>query len=264
MTTTASLSDDAARHGIGGNSPPEVTLVDRLKEGHAAIIAELADLAELANGAPKEITSDQQAADVTQIAADAGDLRKKLDDTRKEEKEPFLTAGREVDGFFREPIERADRIDKVLMGRVTAYNKAKALRERLAREEAERIQREAADAARKAAEEAAAAGRTEDAMADLEAAVHAEDAADEIAQTPAPSLADSTRIQTESGLTVSTHTEWKFEITDNAKVDLEALRPFIKPDAIDAALRAFVRINKGTRQIAGVRIFEDMKATRRR
>jgi hypothetical protein len=249
--------------GIGHNRPPETTLTDRLREAHTATLNELEIIAELANGAPKEITTDQQAADIVQIAADAGDFRRKLDDTRKKEKDPFLNAGREVDNFFREPLERADRIDKALMQRVTVYNRAKAEHERRVREESERQARDAAETARRQAEEAAAAGRTEDAMADLEAAVHAHDKANEIAQV-APSVADTTRIRTEGGVTVSTKTEWAFEITDAAKIDLEALRPFIKPDHIDAAVRAFVKINKGTRQIAGVRIFEDMKATRRR
>lgn len=259
--TTISLSDAPA--GLGHNQPPEVTLADRLKEAHAATFAKLEALAELANGAPKEVATDQQAADIAQIAADAGDLRRDLDEIRKAEKEPFLTGGREVDGLFREPIERAERIDKALMGRVTNYNKAKAARELAAQQERERSEREAADTARKAAEEAAAAGRTEDAMAELETAVHHEDKADDIAQA-APSVADTTRIHTEGGVTVSTKKEWTFEITDTTKIDLNALRDFIKPDAIEAALRAFVKINKGTRQIAGVRIFEDMKATRRR
>lgn len=258
--TTTSLSEDT-RLGIGGNNPPEVTLADRLKEDHGATIAALAELAELANGAPKDLADDKQVGDVTQIAADAGDLRKKLEDIRKAEKEPFLTAGREVDGFFRDPIERAERIDKGLMARVTAYNKAKANRERLAREETERKAREEAEEARRQADEAAAAGRTDDALADLEAAVHAEDKADEIAQA-APTAAETTRIHTDSGLTVSTKTEWTFEIEDYSAIPLDPLRALIKRDAIEAALRQFVR--NGNRNLAGVRIFEDMKATRRR
>lgn len=249
--------------GPGHNMPPEVTLADRLQEAHAAVIANLDTLAELANGAPKDIADDRQAADVADLAARAGDLRKKLDAIRKKEKDPFLTAEREVDGFFRDPIARADRIDKALMQRVTAYTRAKAEKERFEREETARKAREAEEAARRQAEEAMSAGRTEDAMADIEDAQDAARQAAEVAAAPV-SASEATRIHTDGGMTVTPKTEWAFEIVDPAKVDLEALRPFIKPDAIEAAVRAFVRINKGTRQIAGVRIFEDMKATRRR
>lgn len=258
MTTTV-LSEEA-RHGIGGNNPPEVTIVDRLKEAYAKQFAEVDDIAELANGAPKELENEDQVAAVTDIAASAGAARKTLDDARKIEKDPFLQGGRDVDNTFRDPIDRCERIDKALMGRVTAFRRKQAEAERSAREQAEREAREAAAAAQKAAEEAMKAGRTDDAMADLADATHANDLADEIAQTP--SIAEPSRIQTASGLTAGTRTEWAFEITDYDAIPLDKLRALIKRDAIEAAIRQAVR--NGTRDLTGVRIFEDVKATRRR
>lgn len=53
-------------------------------------------------------------------------------------------------------------------------------------------------------------------------------------------------------------TEWTFEITDPATIDLEPLRYLIKRDAIDAAVKQFVK--NGGRQLRGVRIFEKVVA----
>lgn len=244
---------------IGGNNPP--SLAEILKETHASLFAALDELKELANGAPKEIADDKQAAAVAELAADGNAIWKKLDAARVAEKAPFLKGQREVDGTFREPLELADAIDKRLMKRVTVYNNAKAARARQAQLELEATARKIAEDARLAAEDAMKAGRTEDAMADLADASHAEDRADDIAQA-APSIADQTRIQTDSGLTIGTRAEWTFEITDYDAIPLDKLRQLIKRDAIEAALRQFVK--NGNREIAGVRIYEDHKATRRR
>ena len=257
--TTTDHSDDP-RLGIGGNKPPAVTIADRLKETYAKQFAEVDEIAELANGAPKEIENAEQAAAVADIAASAGSGRKALDEARKVEKDPFLQGGRDVDNTFRDPIDRLDRIDKALMQRVTAFNRKVAEAERQAREQLEREQREAAAAAQRSAEEAMKAGRTDDAMAELQDATFATERADEIAQAPA--IHDAPRIQTASGLTVGSRTEWTFEITDYDAIPLDKLRALIRRDAIEAALRQFVK--NGNRELQGVKIFEDMKATRRR
>ena len=255
---TTAHSEELA--SLGHNQPPEPTLAERLAEVTAPLLAELDALADLANKAPKEVTTEQDVVDVTKIAADAGAMRKLLDTTRTREKEPFLQGGRDVDNHFRQPIERADKIDKALMARVTAFRRKQAADAAAARAEAERKVREEAEVARREAEAAAQAGRTEDAMAALEEAVHADDRADDIAQAEAVDPAP--KLQHESGLTAGVATEWKFEIVDYDAIPLDKLRALIKRDAIEAALRQFVK--NGNRELAGVRIFEDIKATRRR
>jgi hypothetical protein len=257
--TAADLSEAPA--GPGHNRPPEPTLPERLAETYAAALTDLDALAATANKLPKEATTDEERDACAEGAADAATQRRALDAARIAEKAPFLKGEREVDGFFRDPLARADRIEKALTQRVTIYNRAKKKREDDARAESERQAREEAAEKQRLAEEAMAAGRTEDAMADLADAAKASDVADDIAQAPP---IEPEPVRTATGVTITPATKWTFEITDLAKVDLEALRPFIKPDAIEAAIRAFVRINKGGRQITGVRIFEDDTAKIRR
>lgn len=253
-------SEADPRLAIGGNNPPEPTLPERLAELSKPLLADLDAVAELANGAPKELTTDQQVVDVTKIAADAGAVKKSLDTTRTREKQPFLDGGRDVDNHFRQPIDRADKIDKALMARVTSFRRKQSADALAARLDAERKAREEAEAARQEAEQAAQAGRTEDAMAALEDAHHAADRADDIAQ--APPVEPPQKLQHESGLTAGVATVWTFEITDYDAIPLDKLRMLIKRDAVEAALRQFVK--NGNRELVGVKIFEDIQATRRR
>lgn len=249
---TTAHSEETA--GLGHNRPPEPTLPERLADTHADALKRLDALAARATAAPKEIVTEADLATVSDIAADANVEWKAFDAERVKEKKPYLDGTRDVDAFFRDPLARANRIETALTDRVRAFKRAKKKREDDAREALEKEQRDIAAAAAKAAEEAAAAGRVEDAMADVQFASDAAAKADEIAAKPA---AEPEPFRTASGTSINSNMKWTFEITDLAKLDLEALRPFIKPDALEAAIRAFVRINKGGRQIAGVHIFED-------
>lgn len=249
--------------GLGHNQPPEVPLADRLKEEHAEALAMVDAIAAKATAAPTEIETEDQKAALTDIAAEAAKHRKVVDGTRIAVKAPFKKAVDDIDGFFRGPIDRLERIDKALMQRVTAFDRAKVAREREAARRKEEEARKAEEAARQEAQQAATAGRLDDAMAALEDAADAGAAARSVA-TAAPNTADSTRVTTAGGVVASAQTEWTFEVTDRTAVDLNALRDFIAPDDVDAALKRFVKINKGTRQIAGVRIFEDVITRRRR
>jgi hypothetical protein len=73
------------------------------------------------------------------------------------------------------------------------------------------------------------------------------------------SAADTVRQHTASGITASARTEWAFEIVAFDAVPLDALKPYFKRDAIDAAIRLAVR--QGIRDLPGVRIFEDVKSS---
>lgn len=253
---------ELALAGIGHNQPPEITLADRLKEDHAATLAQIDEIAAKANKSPSTIEDDTAKAAATDIAAEAGKLFKAIDEARKTVKRPYKEAVDAIDFFFRDPLARLDRIDKGLMGRVSAFDRAQLAKARAAQQAAEDEARRKAVAARLEAEEAAKAGRVEDAVASLEDAAHAEAAVD--SAPAAPSAAESTRIMTAGGVTASASTEWTFEVTDRAALDLNALRDFIAPVDVDAALKRFVKINKGARQIAGVRFYEDVVTRRRR
>lgn len=96
------------------------------------------------------------------------------------------------------------------------------------------------------------------AAADQEAADRAAQVAMQAARETQAKPADMARTRSSGpkGGIATLVTSWDFEVTDYPKVDLEALRPFLKRDDVEKAIRTFVRINKGSSQIEGVRIFE--------
>ena len=62
-----------------------------------------------------------------------------------------------------------------------------------------------------------------------------------------------------SGGSVSTlKKEWTFAVESREAIPLDTLRPYLAADAVDKAIRAFVKA--GGRQLAGVKIYEAPKA----
>jgi hypothetical protein len=47
-------------------------------------------------------------------------------------------------------------------------------------------------------------------------------------------------------------------VTEVESVDLEALRPYIAFADLEKAIRAYVKANKGSRPLKGVRIYQDV------
>ncbi|MGV1352842.1 hypothetical protein [Klebsiella pneumoniae] len=259
------MAPSEALAAIGHNNPPaDVTLKEHLEQTYALEIAKVGPIADLANRLPKEISTDDHLTQTGDVVIAARDLWKRLDGLRDIEKRPYLNACNTIQAHFGDHLVRLKKIKDGLTLRASEYNRKKADAERKAREEAERKAREDAEAARKAAEQAVAAGRVEDAIADMEDAAAARLRADQAAAAPKPSAADLTRVRSDSGALATSKTEWTFEITDRSALDLNALRDFIDPDAIDKALRAYTKIKKGTAALAGVRFFEQETAQFRR
>lgn len=133
------------------------------------------------------LSSQEQADEVTRLVAAASELEKSIEDTRKTEKEPFLTAGRVVDAKYNPLKDRAEKIQKLAKRALTPWLEAvkaeKARKEREALEvqrEAERKLREAHDAAQKSSDFA-----DEDKLAEAEeAAKRAAAATREVANAP--------------------------------------------------------------------------------
>lgn len=245
---------------MGHNKPGEESpLKTRLEADHADLLGDINALADKANRAPKTIKSEDQLGLVGDLAKSASAIIKRADTARSAEKEPYLTAGREIDGFFRAAIERMERIKTVLGQRATEYLRLKEAEERREREEKARREREEAqrllaEAAR--AEEAGKIGKAEAAKDKAELAFDKAERAEREAAAPA---GDLVRTRSASGASLTTlRKTWAFEIVDLGAVDLAALRPYIARADIEKALRTFVQ--KGGRQIAGVRIFEESSA----
>ena len=60
----------------------------------------------------------------------SGELFRKIGEARKTEKEPHLTAGREIDAFFKALGDRVDRIKDTFTEAASAFHRAKAAEER--------------------------------------------------------------------------------------------------------------------------------------
>ncbi|MBB4017341.1 flagellar biosynthesis GTPase FlhF [Chelatococcus caeni] len=245
------------RLGIGGNNPPD--LRERLAEDHAQLRHEIEKIASRANGAPKEVKSDDDLVAVGEIIKDARELTKRVDRARVAEKEPFLQGGRDVDAFFKVFIERLDNIAKKLGDRATVYQREKAAEARRKAEEEARKLAEEAERQRQIAEREAERNRP---TASAKHEDKAEDLAERAAQAEAAAAAkaaDLTRVRSDTGTVASARAEWKGEIVSMDAIDLNALRPYLKRDHVQMALNTFVRM--GGRKLAGAKIFEDVKAS---
>lgn len=258
------------------NKPPEDPYLDRLKESHAGLADEAADLELEALELPEKVNTEEEAQKVTDFVAKAKKLTRRTEKTREEEKEPWLSRGRTVDGFFKRLAAPIDARVTRLQADLNAYARAKAERERAERQERERLeraeaerQRQEAEAARREAErlqreadaEAArirsAADAEERAAAEKAMREREQEAAEQrrFAEAAAKDAAKSERVAdshgkaadgavgklaktTSSGGSTSTTTFWNHRINDQAKLlaSLGVLGPHFPLDAVTSAV----------------------------
>lgn len=221
---------------LGHNSGNFVS-PDDLASRHTALVERARELADATKRMPTEISDADMAGKLADFTKQLNACVKKIDDARKEEKQPFLDATRAVDAWFKQlsaPVE---------MGRDAAVSAQTRYLRKIEDEER----------ARRKAEAEALAAKAKD-SADLEAAIAAEKLA-----TVKP--AEISRTRGDYGAVVSLRTTLDFEITDRASIDLEALRPYLTTDALTAAIRQAIKA--GVREIKGVSIFESKKAITR-
>lgn len=247
--------------GIGGNNPPDdVTILREAMAVEAAPLLERKD--ELLETALEfDVIGDEE------TSKRAADLikglmacRKAAEAARVARKEPFLAGERAVDGFYNTSlIGPLDKTKVNVERRLTIYQRAKADAERREREAEAQRQREEADRQRAAAEAAAAAIET---PGDLSAAIAAEDQAAQAAADAAQAKraaevkpAELSRTRGNLGAVASLRTFWDAENIDRATLDLEALRSHLPMEALEKAVRSFIRA--GGRQLTGAHIFEN-------
>lgn len=227
----------------------------------------------------------ERAADVVKLLAGCW---RNAEASRTSTKEPFLAAGRLVDSRYKkEVLDPLDTAKKQVEAKMTVYQRHVAEQERLVRvaeakrqaDEAERQRREVerlrveALAKAKEAEDALAAAQTED---DIDAAIALETQAAEIAESSTSVVAraeqteadlaiaqraaiakpaELSRVRGNIGAVASLRTFWDFDGLDRNTLDLEALRQHLPVDALEKAVRAFVKA--GGRKLKGVHIFEN-------
>jgi len=258
------------------NNPPADPYLARLEEEHEKLANDAADLELEALELPAKVDTEEDAAKVTNFVAKAKTLARNAEKSREAAKEPWLTRGRTVDGFFKRlssPVET--RIQR-LQADLNAFARAKAERERAERLERERREREEADRQRREAEAARLEAERLQRVADEEAARirsaadaeeraaaetrmrEAEQQASESrreAETASKDAAKAERVAdshgkaatgavgklsktTADGGSTSTTTFWNHRIADEAKLleSLGVLGPHISWDAVTSAV----------------------------
>ncbi len=265
---------DAFGPGIGDNQPPEDAdpLRDRLTDTHGALIARHAALlAEEAARVPETIEDEETANDVSDYESDLIKCLKALEGARVAEKEPFLTAGRAVDGFFQKlagnpkpPHSGLNKIKATANHALTIWGRKKRDAELRRRREEENKARAEAEKARQKAEEAdkAAMEAQETTDREMDSAIEAEDRAAQAeadhvtAQRAAEaSAAEMSRSRSDKGAGFGLVTFWDYRALNRRIIDLEKLRQHLPEDAIISAVKSYIKA--GGRQLTGVEIFEN-------
>ena len=239
--------------GIGHNNPPTDAeiLRDTLAEKNADILQRADELIAAADRAPAVIEDDETKQKITDFLGSIAKCEKALEGKRVSEKEPYLTLGRVVDGFFK---LKTDGLDKARR-KVKPILDARLLWER--EQERKRLEAEAAERRRLADEQAAAAAAAEAAKMpihaekQMDAAVATEQQASRLEQKATGKIGVTARGMEASA---SLRTVWKGELVDRAALDLEALRQHLPADAIQQAINSFVRA--GGRELRGAKIWE--------
>ena len=243
---------------IGANHPP---LAERLSIEEAELGAAVEAVATRANLLPRVIAlgAADTVAEIGLVVRDALALARRVEARRVEVKAPYFEAGTTIDAHFKALHKRAAAIAEAFTQIVSAHRAETRAHEakealRVASLKAEEEARERAvalDAERKGRERSAALAHEKADQAGRDAEL-----AESLAQ-PAPLAAKTVKVEVAEGLSISTRGEWTFEITRLGAVDLAELRPYLKPEAIEAALRLAVRA--GVRQLRGVHIFQAEK-----
>lgn len=245
---------------FGSNKAP---LADVLAADYADLKAEVdAFVAKMREAAKAKPGSDADNAALGQIILDGRSLWNRAEAFRTDDKAPILSAGRELDAWFKDMLSALVAGGTHLQGMADTYarEKAAAERARLQREADEarakaEAERQKAEAAKTAAGAAKAEGRAEAHDAKADAAAAAAGAAD----------ADLVRARV-GGVTASAKGSWVAAITDyqEAIKPLGALGAFLKRDAIEAGLNSMAKVQQAGAAWPGVNFYQDTKATFRR
>ena len=247
--------------GIGHNFPPSLAeeIIDKITSAHKSLADRGGALITALSRVPATVDDEATNAKCADFVKQIAGCIKEAESHRVAEKEPFLTAGKRVDGFFRaitDPLEKA-AVD--VKRRMTIFQRAKDDAERKAREDEARRQREEAERLAREATEKAASMRKE---SDLDGAIRAEETAAQAAKDAEKARRDAeanaaelSRTRSAAGSVASLRTFWTFRDMDRRTLDLLTIRDHIPVDALEKAVRSYIKA--GGRELAGVVIYED-------
>lgn len=233
---------------IGDNNPP--TTEQLMKEKHAAIFQRLAAWQKKAKKAKLTPETLEECIALDKLFAEGRDIANDADSVRKKEKEPHLRAGQEVDDVFNKGVRDEVGVAAGLAKQIlqASANKKLAItraEQAAAAAEEERLRRQA-DAAEEKARQKAEAGDTKNAAV-LENRVEALDsAADQAGHIARQDVAVASKVST-GGLSSSVAAKMVCTgILNRNELDMPALLPFIKEDALIAAVNAYLGMGNKT------------------
>ena len=199
--------------GLGHNDPPTAAqqIADNLREKHKQLI-ERAALLEGMDGRAPDITDQTIADKVAEAVRQCTALEKAAEGERVAEKEPYLSAERAVDGFFRNLVKPVTAAKEGLLRKLTVFQR------KVEDERREKLRQEAAEQARQAQEAArlAAAAKTEERFQEAARAEEQAVEAHKVAETT--STIELTRSRTDAGVLSGLRSEWTFEVEESRKV----------------------------------------------
>ena len=254
------------------NNPPNDAelLVEILTESTSEIRARHDQLIGALQRLPPKIEDDETAGKVGDFIKQIAACAKSFDTLREGKKEPYLTLGRTVDGFFKPYMERLQNAKTEALKPVTAYLQAKEAEERHIKIlEAERLRKEAlekmaeANAKAEQARLAEIANMPSSAEVAIQSAIRLEYVANTAIKSANAAIkasegnaASFARTRGTLGALATLRTSKQGTIEDIAILDLESLRYHISQDALQKAVNSFVRAGGTT--LKGARI-EDVK-----
>ena len=216
---------------IGHNQIPEIeSLTSDLKVRADELLAAV----ERVPATLDQATVGRAADFVKQIGTHA----KMIEERRSAAKQPYLEAGRVIDGAFKSIADPLTAAKKRVEAKIGDYQRKVADEERKRREEE----------ARRAAEEAERAAAEAKTATDLETAIQREEEAKKAAEAALAKPAEMARTHGAMGAVATVRTTWEFEIENAADVP----RQYCQPS--DALIRMAVK--GGERAIPGVRIYQ--------
>lgn len=206
-----------------------------------------------ASALPEKVTDKTDLGEASRSVLAMRELAKTAESNREAEKGPYWRAGLSVDAFFKEMITRLDKTMTMVNRRIDDYQRAILAEERRRRDEEQRAALAAAEEARLKAERARKEATR--AAAQVEAAL-AERRADEAAEAAQATSAGMVRQRFADGPLVTMKTVKVVRIVDIKKIPLEELRPYLKPSAIEDAVKGWARATEYNGEMAGVWVGE--------
>lgn len=239
--------------GAGDN----LITTDRLAESFAPFEQTLSAYEQEAANIPTSINTDKESGTLQDLYKEIDAHAKAIEGARIDVKEPYLNAGRTIDGFFKGLTTRAEASKNKIGSVIQSYLRRKADARRREEEEAARKLREEeaekrrlAEEARLRAEELAAANKPKRADAQQAKAAEAEDAANnagmeafERESNAQAKSADFARTRSAAGSLGTLADTWNFRIDDIDAVKGAKLWPLVARIEKERAIRQYIKLH---------------------